>query len=426
MGGHHHQHDSEQHAGYAWLFFCIFGMMSSLTLYGLVLEYVTSNGRKLHELSFVFVTTTIYSITAYIMRIIFNEKVTTIKKSNMMFLSFTSLISTYTSIRSLRYVIYPVQVLFKSCKPVPVMLFGFFLGKKYPLRKIVNVMIITIGVSLFMGAGSSSKGHDSTTEATGLSGTLIGAIMLSISLCFDGATGAYEDKLMAKHSVGPFELMYNIQLGKAVISFCCLLITNNLLEFFNTLADGGIMLIVLGLTGALGQVFVFLTISKFGALNCSLIGLFRKIFSLFLSFFLYGHTVNVFQFVGLILSLSAMIFNFIDKGGKKKESSPSSSEIELNEGKKVGLDKDDVEEDLEALNPLLDNKEIESISSSSTNIGTTSSNSSLNNYFSKTTGSNSLADSKTSPTENLLIFEDNSTEKAYNSIPESNDKSISI
>ena len=52
------------------------------------------------------------------------------------------------------------------------------------------------------------------------------------------------------------------------------------------------MLVLLGFTGALGQVFVFVTISKFGALNCALIGLGRKILSLLLSFILYGHSLN--------------------------------------------------------------------------------------------------------------------------------------
>jgi UAA transporter family len=52
------------------------------------------------------------------------------------------------------------------------------------------------------------------------------------------------------------------------------------------------MLFVLGFTGAFGQVFVFVTISKFGALNCALIGLGRKILSLLLSFVLYGHSLN--------------------------------------------------------------------------------------------------------------------------------------
>jgi drug/metabolite transporter (DMT)-like permease len=60
-------------------------------------------------------------------------------------------------------------------------------------------------------------------------------------------------------------------------------------------------------------VFVFITISKFGALNCALIGLGRKMLSLLLSFLLYGHTLNAFQTVGLTLSLAAMIANFWEK-----------------------------------------------------------------------------------------------------------------
>jgi UDP-galactose transporter B1 len=129
------------------------------------------------------------------------------------------------------------------------MIFGTLLGKKYPFRKYVNVIIITSGVALFMGGGSSAK------KAGGGSDTsLMGAIMLSISLCFDGATGAYEDKLMGSDHVEPFDLMFNIQLGKAVVSFCALIITNGLLDFIATLTQGGIMLVLLGITGAIGQV----------------------------------------------------------------------------------------------------------------------------------------------------------------------------
>lgn len=312
MGGHGKSSsgDDEQHAGYGWLAFCAIGMVASLTLYGIALEFATSGGRKLHEWSFVFVTTSIYSITAFIARSVFGEKPTNISKYQMLTLSLTSIASTFTSVRSLRYVIYPVQVLFKSCKPVPVMLFNLVLGKRYKLVKYVNVIIITAGVGLFMGGGSSAhKGGDDPKSDT----LLLGAIMLSISLCFDGATGAYEDQLMSKNNVEPFDLMYNIQLGKAVISFCVLVATNGLNEFVSTIEAGGFSLVILGLTGALGQVFVFVTISKFGALNCALIGLGRKILSLVLSFVLYGHTMNAFQTVGLALAITAMIANFYEK-----------------------------------------------------------------------------------------------------------------
>ena len=95
--------------------------------------------------------------------------------------------------------IYPVQVLFKSCKPVPVMLFGLLLGKKYSIRKYVNVIIITVGVALFMNGGSSLK--KSSSGGSSADYTFMGALLLSISLCFDGATGAYEDKLMSQDHV---------------------------------------------------------------------------------------------------------------------------------------------------------------------------------------------------------------------------------
>mmetsp|Transcript_30718 Transcript_30718/g.51408 ORF Transcript_30718/g.51408 Transcript_30718/m.51408 type:complete len:391 (+) Transcript_30718:104-1276(+) len=311
--------DDEQHAGYGWLAFCVIGMVSSLTLYGIALEYATSGGRKLHEWSFVFVTTSIYASTAFIARSVFGEKPTEISKYHMLILSLSSIASTFTSVRSLRYVIYPVQVLFKSCKPVPVMAFNVMFGRKYKLTKYVNVVIITAGVGLFMGGGNSTH---KTGGSMGTDTTLMGALLLTLSLCFDGATGAYEDKLMSKNNVEPFDLMYNIQLGKAVISFCVLVATNGLNEFFHTLDADGFSLVLLGITGALGQVFVFVTISKFGALNCALIGLVRKMLSLILSFLLYGHTLNAFQSIGLALSVTAMIANFYEKGGKKQDPPP--------------------------------------------------------------------------------------------------------
>jgi UDP-galactose transporter B1 len=351
--------DAEKHAGYGWLLVCVVGMMSSLTLYGLALEYATSGGRHLHEISFVFVTTSIYSLTAYTAGWLIGEKPTTISKYKMLTLSCTSIASTLTSVHSLRYVIYPVQVLFKSCKPVPVMAFGIALGKKYPLRKYVNVMIITCGVALFMGGGSSTKA-DSGDDSSSADSTLIGALMLSLSLCFDGATGAYEDKLMGNDHVGPFDLMFNIQLGKSVISFIALVAMNELGNFVDTLKDGVFVLFLLGLTGAFGQVFVFLTISKFGALNCALIGLFRKMLSLILSLVLFGHSLNAIQTVGLALSLTAMIANFYDKGSKKKkQESPKKdsyntqddgvdSQIEMEQHKPLMIEGDEDEDDDES------------------------------------------------------------------------------
>lgn len=83
--------------------------------------------------------------------------------------------------------------------------------------------------------------------------------------------------------------------------------------------ETGPVLFVLGLTGACGQIFIFVTISKFGALTCAIIGLARKITTLVVSIIFFGHRLNIAQTFGLVLSVAAMIYNFLDKTGKKKK-----------------------------------------------------------------------------------------------------------
>ena len=220
---------SSQTSDLIWLFLCFIGIMASFVCYGLLLEYTTSGGRKLHELSFLFVTSGLYTLTAAAGRYVRGETLTTIPPSRFAILGLTSMGSTFTSVRSLRYVIYPIQVLAKSCKPVPVMLMGTLMGKRYDFRKYINVVLIVFGVALFMGGGKESKGKgggvggDDEEKSSG--SQFLGIILLFISLCFDGGTGAYEDKLMSVHSVQPFDLMYNIQLGKTILAGVSLLVS---------------------------------------------------------------------------------------------------------------------------------------------------------------------------------------------------------
>lgn len=67
------------------------------------------------------------------------------------------------------------QVLGKSCKPIPVMVMGAFLGKKYPVKKYANVALIVAGVALFMqsGHGAGKPGGESGGQVRGLRPTYI-------------------------------------------------------------------------------------------------------------------------------------------------------------------------------------------------------------------------------------------------------------
>ena len=87
-----------------WLFLCFLGIMVSFVVYGVLLEYTTSGGRKLHELSFLFVTSALYTITAAAGRYVRAETPTTIPPARFAILGLTSMGSTFCSVRSLRYV----------------------------------------------------------------------------------------------------------------------------------------------------------------------------------------------------------------------------------------------------------------------------------------------------------------------------------
>mmetsp|Transcript_22281 Transcript_22281/g.68777 ORF Transcript_22281/g.68777 Transcript_22281/m.68777 type:complete len:375 (-) Transcript_22281:24-1148(-) len=339
-----------------WLAFCFSGIMFSFILYGLFMEYATSGGRKLHEFSLIFVTSTLYTTTAYVGKTLRGEKPSTVPTYKLFFVAMLSMGSTFFSVRSLRYVIFPVQVLAKSCKPIPVMIMGAFLGKHYPLKKYLNVVAIVIGIALYMLGGDAVKA-DADSGKGGVT-MAIGCVMLALSLSFDGATGAYEDKIMQKDHVGPFELMFNIQLGKAILAFLSLVILDEVGYFFVMVRETGPVLLALGLTGAMGQVFIFVTIARFGALTCSLIGLGRKIVTLIVSIIVYQHPVDTQQGLGLSMAIGAMVYNFADKGAKRKKPVVDARDVETAEGVELAglLDAKGSSEEVDELGGLEEEK----------------------------------------------------------------------
>merc|ERR1712154_756379 len=101
----------------------------------------------------------------------------------------------------------------------------------------------------------------------------------------------------------------------------------------------GFLLVALGLSGAVGQAFIFITISKFGALTCSIIGLARKVTTLVASIYFYGHVLNSTQSVGLIICITAMVVNFIGKKDNKSHGGHGNKENENKNGAEFSYEK---------------------------------------------------------------------------------------
>ncbi|KAM3598766.1 uncharacterized protein V6R79_022309 [Siganus canaliculatus] len=208
---------------------------------------------------------------------------------------------------ALQYVNYPTQVLGKSCKPIPVMILGVtLLRKKYPLAKYLCVLLIVSGVALFLYKPNKSSAV-ADDHVFGF-----GEILLLLSLTLDGLTGVAQDHMRARFQTGANHMMLNVNLWSILVLGLSVLWTGEVWEFLNfTERYPGIIynLLLFGLTSALGQTFIFMTVVYFGPLTCSIVTTTRKFFTILGSVILFGNVMSTMQWFGTILV-------FLDKLGK--------------------------------------------------------------------------------------------------------------
>ncbi|XP_051014321.1 solute carrier family 35 member B1 isoform X1 [Acomys russatus] len=199
---------------------------------------------------------------------------------------------------ALQFVNYPTQVLGKSCKPIPVMLLGVtLLKKKYPVAKYLCVLLIVAGVALFMYKPKQVVGIEEHTVG-------LGELLLLSSLTLDGLTGVSQDHMRAHYQTGSNHMMLHINLWSTLLLGAGILFTGELWEFLSFAERYPTIIyniLLFGLTSALGQSFIFMTVVYFGPLTCSIITTTRKFFTILASVVLFANPISSMQWVGTVL-----------------------------------------------------------------------------------------------------------------------------
>ncbi|KFV67097.1 Solute carrier family 35 member B1, partial [Dryobates pubescens] len=199
---------------------------------------------------------------------------------------------------ALQFVSFPTQVLGKSCKPIPVMLLGVtLLRKRYPLAKFLCVLLIVAGVALFLYKPQRGAAPEEHTFG-------YGELLLLLSLTLDGLTGVAQDHMRAHYQTGSNHMMLNVNLWSTLFLGAGILFTGELWEFLSfTERYPSIIysILLFGLTSALGQSFIFMTVVYFGPLTCSIITTTRKFFTILASVILFANPISSLQWVGTIL-----------------------------------------------------------------------------------------------------------------------------
>ncbi|KAJ8940050.1 hypothetical protein NQ314_010882 [Rhamnusium bicolor] len=232
-----------------------------------------------------------------------------------MSMSLTYLLAMICSNMALRFVPYPTQVVGKSAKPIPVMVLGVLLGRKsYPFKKYIFVFMIVLGIVLFM-----LKDKTDVSKETSLG---VGELLLFLSLLMDGLTGAIQERIRAESKPSGLQMMYVGNAWSTCFLLLPIIITGEYGSFYQfsqrypyVLKD----LLLLGVTSAAGQLFLYSMVSESGPLVVSIVTTTRKFFTVLGSVILFGNTLSGRQWTGAIVVFTALFLDaFYSKSSKKK------------------------------------------------------------------------------------------------------------
>jgi solute carrier family 35 (UDP-galactose transporter), member B1 len=208
---------------------------------------------------------------------------------------------------SLQHITFPTLILGKSCKLLPVMVMNVLIyRKRFEWFKYLVVVMITIGVSGFMMFDESElKNKKGGAEQN----SWFGLLLVLINLLLDGLTNSWQDVVFKMHKVSSFHMMLYMNLLSAVGLSLYGIAQGELAYALDFIQSHQVILrdlALFALCGALGQVFIFGLLEKFGSLTLTTVTVTRKLFTVLLSLFLFNHKVVSKQWIFVLLVFVAI------------------------------------------------------------------------------------------------------------------------
>jgi len=263
--------------------------------------------------------------------------------SSFLYHSTSNVLSAYAQYEALKYVTFPTQTLSKSCKIIPVMLIGKYVhAKDYSYREYGEAMIITLGSALFFlneKQGASVVASDSS----------LGLSLLALYLTCDAFTSQWQSKVYKQYKIDQFQMMVGTNAMSLLLTGGSLLFTGEIgssLEFMALNPSSVWHVLASSTSGAVGQLFIFYTIKRFGPVVFTIIMTTRQIFSMILSCFIYNHYIGTPAKLSCLLVFGTLGMNVRKKylAAKEKdlkasaESSDKGELTQLLEGPGAGKD----------------------------------------------------------------------------------------
>ncbi|KAM3956462.1 adenosine 3'-phospho 5'-phosphosulfate transporter 1 [Aphomia sociella] len=293
------------------LAFCFTGLMGAYLVWGLLQEkimtqnYVMPDGTliKFNDSQFlVFINRLSAFLIAVARLLCSHQPLVAAPLYKFSYCSVTNIISAWCQYEALKYVSFPTQVLSKSCKVIPVMLMGKLISrKKYELYEYVTAVLISIGMVLFI-FGS----HDDSTVSTVT--TMSGLTLLALYMLCDSFTSSWQGALFTRYNCTSLQMLCGVNL------FSCALTASALAQHSTTIYSLRLLqhpvfaidCLLLSASSAVGQLLIYRTIARFGAVVFTIIMTLRQAVSILLSCLVYGHVISVSGILGVMLVFAAV------------------------------------------------------------------------------------------------------------------------
>uniref|UniRef100_A0A1I7VSD8 Adenosine 3'-phospho 5'-phosphosulfate transporter 1 n=1 Tax=Loa loa TaxID=7209 RepID=A0A1I7VSD8_LOALO len=227
------------------------------------------------------------------------------------FTSFSNTLSSWCQYEALKFVSFPTQTVCKASKVLSTMLMGFIIrGERYGFSECACTVMLAFGASLFLLSNSSKEFGSNTVSSSDWVTTVSGIGLMSGYLLFDAFTLNWQKKLFdVRPRVSRYQMMFGVNMFSMILCFVTLIEEGTFLSPFRFLAthEGfGRDIFFLSLSGALGQIVIYITIERFGPMIFAVMMTLRQILSILLSAVAYDHPMSAWSTFGLLITFTAV------------------------------------------------------------------------------------------------------------------------
>jgi solute carrier family 35 (adenosine 3'-phospho 5'-phosphosulfate transporter), member B2 len=307
------------------LMFCFLGLMTSYLTWGVLQEkimtreYIGNDGKTksfFKDSQFlVFANRILALVIAVAYLLLRRETRHRAPLFKYSYASFSNIMSAWLQYEALKFISFPTQVLAKSCKIIPVMIMGRIISRnKYEFYEYIVAIAISVGMVFFL---SGSYDHSKHTPIT----TITGLFLLCLYMIFDSFTSNWQSEIFKSYGITSLQMMAGVNLFSTMFTAASLFVQGGFSEGIQFSSEHPKFLvdcIILSVSSAVGQLFIFYTIAKFGAVVFTIIMTLRQAVAILLSCLIYQHDISPLGVVGILIVFLAIFIRVYSSHRIKK------------------------------------------------------------------------------------------------------------